>query len=27
MPAWQSQLTDKQRWDLINYLRTLSPEG
>jgi copper transport protein len=27
MPAWKGQLNDQQRWDLINYLRTLSPEG
>lgn len=24
MPAWKGQLTDQQRWDLVNYLRTLS---
>lgn len=26
MPA-RGQLSDQQRWDLVNYLRTLSPEG
>jgi putative copper export protein/mono/diheme cytochrome c family protein len=25
MPAWRAQLSDTQRWDLLNYLRTLSP--
>jgi copper transport protein len=25
MPTWRSDLTDQQRWDVINYLRTLSP--
>jgi mono/diheme cytochrome c family protein len=25
MPPWKSQLTDQQRWDILNYLRTLSP--
>ncbi len=24
MPAWKGQLDDQQRWDLVNYLRTLS---
>jgi len=24
MPAWKSQLDKRQRWDLVNYLRTLS---
>jgi len=24
MPAWKGQLDDRQRWDLVNYLRTLS---
>lgn len=24
MPAWRSDRTDQQRWDVINYLRTLS---
>ncbi|MHB8575103.1 MAG: CopD family protein [Dehalococcoidia bacterium] len=27
MPAWKSQLSDTQRWDVLNYLRTLSPGG
>jgi mono/diheme cytochrome c family protein len=25
MPAWKGQLNETQRWDLLNYLRTLSP--
>jgi copper transport protein len=27
MPAWKSKLSDQQRWDVINYLRTLSPDA
>lgn len=27
MPAWKQKLTDQQRWDIINYLRTLSVTG
>jgi mono/diheme cytochrome c family protein len=26
MPSWQ-QLPEKQRWELVNYLRTLAPRG
>jgi mono/diheme cytochrome c family protein len=25
MPSYQSQLTDEQRWHLVNYLRALAP--
>ena len=25
MPAWQDRLSEQQRWDLVNYLRTLVP--
>ena len=25
MPPWKDQLTDTQRWQLVNYLRTLAP--
>jgi mono/diheme cytochrome c family protein len=24
MPAWKSQLTEEERWDLLNYLKTLA---
>jgi putative copper resistance protein D len=27
MPAWKDKLTVQQRWDLLNYLRTLSVTG
>lgn len=27
MPAWKDQLSDTQRWQLVNYLRTLAPKG
>ncbi len=26
MPAYKSSLTEKQRWELINYIRTLKPK-
>jgi mono/diheme cytochrome c family protein len=26
MPAFDKTLKDDQRWDLVNYLRTLAPE-
>lgn len=27
MPAFRSQLTDEERWHLVNYIRTFSPES
>ena len=24
MPAWKDQLTDEERWDAINYIRTFA---
>jgi mono/diheme cytochrome c family protein len=27
MPSWQGQLSETQRWQLVNYLRTLSNRG
>jgi mono/diheme cytochrome c family protein len=27
MPSWQGQLSETQRWQLVNYLRTLSRRG
>jgi mono/diheme cytochrome c family protein len=27
MPSWKSRLSELQIWDLVNYIRTLSPEG
>ena len=27
MPSWQDRLSELQIWDLVNYIRTLSPEG
>jgi mono/diheme cytochrome c family protein len=25
MPAYKNRLTEKERWDLVNYLRSLKP--
>lgn len=27
MPAWEEQLSETQRWELVNYLRTLMPKS
>jgi mono/diheme cytochrome c family protein len=27
MPAWEEQLSETQRWELVNYLRTLLPKS
>ena len=27
MPAWKGELSVSQRWDVLNYLRTLAPSG
>jgi mono/diheme cytochrome c family protein len=27
MPSWKSRLSEPQIWDLVNYIRTLWPEG
>jgi mono/diheme cytochrome c family protein len=27
MPAWEETLTEQQRWDVINYLRTFAEPG
>jgi mono/diheme cytochrome c family protein len=26
MPAWEDQFSETQRWELVNYLRTLLPK-
>lgn len=27
MPAYKNRLTEKERWDVVNYLRSLKPSG
>jgi mono/diheme cytochrome c family protein len=27
MPAWKDQLTEEERWDAINYIRTFANSG
>jgi len=27
MPAWKDQMTETERWQMVNYLRTFAPHG